>query len=175
MVAEIIFIAATRGLMVAFNAAPMNQQVEKYPLEKVKWLFVNEIEGAALSGQSELNQITHSLSSRWQDTDIILTAGKEGCIYTNLKETISMGACNVQTVDTTGAGDTFIGFFLHSVLDGKNKETVLQIATVASAIAVTRSGAAASIPHWAEVEAILPYYLMFTKQRPIFLVERKQP
>lgn len=52
MVAEIIFIAATRGLMVAFNAAPMNQQVEKYPLEKVKWLFVNEIEGAALSGQS---------------------------------------------------------------------------------------------------------------------------
>lgn len=86
-----------------------------------------------------------------------------------------MGACNVQTVDTTGAGDSFIGFFLHSVLDGKNKETVLQIATVASAIAVTRSGAAASIPHWAEVEAILPYYLMFTKQRPIFLVERKQP
>lgn len=155
---EIMLKAAARGLLIAFNAAPMNQQVEQYPLEKVKWLFVNEIEGAALSGQSELNQIVRSLAQRWKHSEIILTAGKEGCIYANAEKTISMGACNVKPVDTTGAGDTFVGFFLQSILKGYNEESALQIATVASAIAVTRPGAADAIPHWSEVEALLPRY-----------------
>ena len=53
LVGEIIEKAARRGLRVAFNAAPMDAKVADYPLDKVDWLFVNETEGAALTGVSD--------------------------------------------------------------------------------------------------------------------------
>ena len=62
-----------------------------------------------------------------------------------------MKACSVEAVDTTAAGDTFIGFFLRGILDGCSQEETLKLATVASAIAVTRPGAADSVPSYAEV------------------------
>lgn len=158
LVGEMIHKAAECNLQVAFNAAPMDENVARYPLEKVKWLFVNETEGAELAGQQEVSQIPHLLSARLPNTEIILTMGKNGCIYTGSKQTVVMGACDVKPVDTTGAGDTFIGFYLRSALEGKKPETALQIATVASAVAVTRSGAASSIPDWTEVENLFPRY-----------------
>ena len=60
-------------------------------------------------------------------------------------------ARKVAPVDTTGAGDTFTGFFLKGILDGKGPEEALKLATAASAMAVTRPGAADSIPLLEEV------------------------
>jgi ribokinase len=56
-------------------------------------------------------------------------------------------------VDTTAAGDTFTGFFFTTLFEGAAPEKALLLATAASSIAVSRAGAAVSIPTRAEVEA----------------------
>ena len=58
----------------------------------------------------------------------------------------------MKAVDTTAAGDTFIGYFLYSLLNHLPAAEILQLATAASAIAVTRPGASISIPSRSEVE-----------------------
>lgn len=153
LVGEIMEKAAARGLRVAFNAAPMDGKVLSYPLDKVDWLFVNETEGEALTGERDSAAIIAALRARLPRTAVILTLGEAGSLYAGEEGTFSMGACSVAAVDTTGAGDTFTGFFLRAALDGREPEECLRIAAVASAIAVTRPGAAASIPDWDEVSA----------------------
>jgi len=65
---------------------------------------------------------------------------------------IRQDAYKVEAVDTTAAGDTFTGYFLFSIMDGKTPEQALDMASKASAIAVSRLGAAPSIPTRQEVE-----------------------
>ena len=56
-----------------------------------------------------------------------------------------------RAVDTTGAGDTYIGYFVRGIVENMPLLDTLQLATKASAIAVTRFGATDSIPHYEEV------------------------
>ncbi len=151
LVAEIMEAAARRGLQVAFNAAPMDDKVAGYPLEKVKWLFVNETEGAALSGETEYEAIAAALRRRYPQVNLVLTLGGDGCLYAGEEGSFRVPANMVKAVDTTAAGDTFTGFFLRAALEGSSPEEAMTIANKASAIAVTRPGAADSIPTWAEV------------------------
>lgn len=153
MVPEIIEEAVACGLEVAFNAAPISEAVRAYPLEKLRWLFVNEIEGAVLSGEQEPEEILRALRQRCPDTEIILTLGKQGSIWAGRDGIRRCPACAVDAVDTTAAGDTFTGFFLRGVLGEETGLAPLELATVASGISVTRSGAAKSIPTLEEVLA----------------------
>jgi len=61
----------------------------------------------------------------------------------------------VKAVDTTAAGDTFTGYFISGLMEGLAFDQCMRRASMASAISVTRSGAAPSIPTRAEVEAAL--------------------
>lgn len=151
LVPEIIRAAAARGLTVAFNAAPISEAVREYPLDKVDWLFVNEIEGAVLSGEQEPEAILRALRRRCPDTEIVLTLGRQGSLWAGRDGIRRCPACPVEAVDTTAAGDTFTGFFLRGVLGEETGLGALELATVASGISVTRSGAAKSIPLLAEV------------------------
>ena len=144
--------AAERGLFIAFNASPI-PGVENYPLEFVYWLFINEIEGAALSGETEPKAILRALREKYPRTQVILTLGGDGSYWDDGRETVFCPACHVQAVDTTAAGDTFTGFFLRGVLGEDCGLAPLTLATCASGIAVTRPGAAPSVPTLAEVLA----------------------
>ena len=144
--------AAERDLAIAFNASPF-VGVERYPLELVRWLFVNEIEGGALSGETEPEAILRALRAKYPKTEVILTLGSDGSLWANGSGTVSCPACRVQAVDTTGAGDTFTGYFLRGLLGEDTGLAPLTLATRASAIAVTRPGAAPSVPVLAEVLA----------------------
>ena len=143
--------AHEKGLRIAFNAAPYGPEVLEYPLETLTWLIVNEVEGAGLSGKTDFADIADALASKYPGVNIMLTMGKQGCLYRGQEETLRMGACCVDAVDTTAAGDTFIGFFVGGMLRGLSMEQTLRQATVASAIAVTRPGAADSVPTLEEV------------------------
>ena len=68
-------------------------------------------------------------------------------------ETVRLGACHVDAVDTTAAGDTFIGYFVRGIVQNLSMRDTLRQATVASAIAVTRPGAADAVPALSEVLA----------------------
>lgn len=151
LVPEIMEAAAARKMRIAFNAAPIRDDVKSYPLEKVRWLFVNEIEGSHLSGETNPPKIIEALRKAYPQTEVILTLGKDGCIWAGEKGVQRCGSCRVHAVDTTAAGDTFTGFFLRGVLDEGLPMSPLMLASVASAIAVTRPGAAKSVPTVEEV------------------------
>lgn len=143
--------AHAAGLRIAFNAAPYQETVRNYPLDKVTWLIVNEVEGGGLSGRSEPDDIARELRRLYPKTNLLLTLGKVGCIYLSDEGTFFQKACRVEAVDTTAAGDTFTGYFIKGICDGLNATQTLRLATAASAIAVTRPGAADAVPTFEEV------------------------
>ena len=143
--------AHEKGLRIAFNAAPYGPEVLEYPLETVTWLIVNEVEGAGLSGKEDFDEIAETLVRKYPGVTVMLTMGKNGCLYKSAAETVRVPACRVDAVDTTAAGDTFIGYFVRGMIEGLPVRDTLQQATVASAIAVTRPGAADSVPALEEV------------------------
>jgi len=147
--------AARRGIPVAMNAAPMDDKVLSYPIHKLTWLMVNEVEGRALSGAAADEDIIPALIKRYPNVNVLLTLGHRGSMCYYQGRTVACSAHHVHAVDTTAAGDTFNGYFLRGILNGLPVEKCLELATTASAICVTRPGASDSVPMAAEVEEII--------------------
>ena len=143
--------AKNRGLTVVFNPAPMTKSVKNYPLELVDIFIVNEIEGEALIAENDPDAILDAMQRRYPKSRTVLTRGKSGVIYADKEQRIEVPALKVKAVDTTGAGDTFIGYFLAELSRGSAIERCLQMGVKASAICVTRKGAADSIPRLEEL------------------------
>ena len=138
--------AHEKGLQVAINAAPMDEKVFSYPLELVDWLIVNEIEGASIAKCEFEVDILPTLAKKYPNMNVLLTLGKRGAICARGDERAKSGIYSVKVVDTTAAGDTFLGYFLAEVLDGKSLSDALALATVASSMCVQVMGAADSVP-----------------------------
>jgi ribokinase len=151
LVGSIIKKAHTRGLQVAINAAPMDEKVFSYPLELVDWLIVNELEGASIAKCELEVDILPMLNIRYTKMNVLLTLGKRGAVCVRGEEKAKCGIYPVKVVDTTAAGDTFLGYFLTEVLDGKRLPDALALATAASSICVGVMGASDSVPLHAEV------------------------
>ena len=151
----IIDAAFRRGFSVVLNASPFDDSLLEIDLSKVAWLLVNEIEGACLTGQSDPEAILSSLYEKSPETGVVLTLGKEGAVCAKNGERFRQGIFPVETVDTTAAGDTFTGYFVSALDAGRSIPDALRSAAAASAIAVTRPGAAPSVPFAQEVEAFL--------------------
>ena len=145
--------AHSRGLTVAFNPSPFNEQVLKCDLSDVDYLIVNEIEGSLLSGEEDYAKILHVLHSKYPDTNILLTLGHLGSVFCDRAGNCTKsGIYATKAVDTTAAGDTFLGYFLSTVCAGHSIETALKQAAIASGISVSRKGASPSIPQLEEVQ-----------------------
>ncbi len=150
---DIIFeIAEKKHLQLAFNPSPLGENIHKLPLENVKWWFCNEIESEALFGSSEPEEITENFIKKYPEAKLILTLGKNGSMYKDAEQCVYQPIFEAETVDTTAAGDTFTGYFLTSVVEGKTPSEALKIASKASAIAVSRNGASSSIPYKEELK-----------------------
>ena len=131
--------AHEKGMIIVLNPAPMNKKVSEMPLQLVDYLVVNEIEAAQLLertfSEEEDVVIADALVEKFPNTKIILTLGEKGSIY----------------IDTTAAGDCFIGYFVAAIMQKKSVEEAMNLAAKASAIAVSKAGAAPSIPMMEEV------------------------
>ena len=145
--------AARRGLRVVLNASPISDELLNADLSGVDWLVVNEIECAAMAGCGDAQAGYETLKQRYPSLGILLTLGSEGSV--SWKDGVEVRQCAypVKAVDTTGAGDTFMGYFVGCLAQGMERQTAMQYASMASAISVTRPGAAASIPLMDEVRA----------------------
>ena len=154
-IGESMQVAKDSGLKIAFNPAPMTESVRDLPLHLVDLFIVNEIEAASLAGAESMDDIEHYFKTELPNAQVIITLGKKGAVMLSQSERISVSAFVVDAVDTTAAGDTFIGFFLSSYIQESDAEHALRIACAASAIAVTRQGAAQSIPNLDEVQAFM--------------------
>ena len=155
---EIIAAAQKRGMTIAINPSPIDDALLKMDLSAVTYFILNEIEGEAFTGESEPRRICETLQRRFPKARIVLTLGKNGVFYRDETQECAHGIYKVKAVDTTAAGDTFTGFFLSSVIGGKPVSEALRLASVASSIAVSRPGAAASIPTLEEALSARPEY-----------------
>ncbi|MBQ73673.1 MAG: ribokinase [Gammaproteobacteria bacterium] len=140
--------AAERGLRIVFNPAPMNPGVHDYPLDKVDCFILNEHEGRELSNQgSGSNELVlKNLSERYSDSEIILTLGAKGVWYQRAGQRVNVPGRAVDVVDTTAAGDTFVGYFLAGTIAGSQTRESLQLGCEAASLCVQQPGAADSIP-----------------------------
>jgi len=143
--------AAALGMTICLNPAPIDAAIERLPLETLGILVVNETEGEGLAGCSGLENIIKSLARRCPNADIIMTLGGEGVVGYSHGETVRCPARKVAVVDTTAAGDTFIGYYLAGRARGMGMEECLRLGCQASSICVGRPGAADSIPRFEEL------------------------
>lgn len=157
---DIIRLAKARGMRVVLTPAPMSPEIFSLPLELIDQLFCNEVEaGVLLRGEMDVladpPAAAQALRARYGFGAVALTLGAEGSVYADGEQTLRQAACPAEVVDTTGAGDTFAGFFLAAKLEGKTPQEALLLGSAAASIAISRPGASPSIPTRAEVEQSL--------------------
>ena len=143
--------AHARGMQIVLNPSPCNETLRKIDLSKISYLILNEIEAGILSGEESAHGALAFFAKRYPALNVMLTLGKKGCVYKDRERCVRHPIFRVQAVDTTAAGDTFTGYFLAGLAKGEPIEQILKTASCASAIAVSRAGAAPSIPTMAEV------------------------
>ena len=144
--------AFEKGLKIVFNPSPLNEELKKVDLSKVTYLILNEVEANDISGESEPDEFIGFIKREYPSVKTVLTLGKNGCIYVDEETKLSHPAFVVKAVDTVGAGDTFAGYFSALVSVGADYADILKLASAASGIAVSRNGAAPSIPVIDEVK-----------------------
>ncbi len=155
LVPYIIRRAKEAGAVVALNPSPITKELTTYPLEMVDLFIVNEIEGEALTGEKEPEKMLRVFREKYPHAKIVLTLGSEGSCYQDEETFATQEIYKNTVVDTTGAGDTYCGYLLTCLMEGVPVKEALNMATAASSIAVSRQGAAPSIPKREEVEGFL--------------------
>ncbi len=143
--------AYEKGLSIALNPSPINAAVKALDLSKIDYLILNQGEGCELTGKTEPEEICHHLTVQHLNMKVVLTLGKRGACYAAQSQRAFCGAFPVKAVDTTGAGDTFLGYFLSVYTQTGDVEAALKTANMAAALATTQPGAAAAIPCMAQV------------------------
>ena len=141
--------AKAAGLKIAYSAAPFDADVALPLLEQIDFLAVNETEAADLAKAAGRDV---------QDLGVpqlLMTKGADGAEFYAYGTVYSQAAFRVTPVDSTGAGDTFLGAFLARLTAGEDAQSALRFAAAASAIQVTRQGAANAIPTFTETMEFL--------------------
>lgn len=151
-ISDIMKLASSLGFKIIFNAAPMDSKITSYPLNLVDIFLLNEIEGSGLTFESDSDNILEAMRKIYPKASTLLTLGPKGAVYQSGDEKISVPAEKVDPIDTTGAGDTFIGFFLAHLLSKKaDINYSLKIASRAAAACIGKKGAVDSIPLLKEI------------------------
>lgn len=153
--------AREAGATTLLNPAPA-QKMPDGLLALVDILVLNETELGFLAGVElsdsdetvEIIDVARQLQAR-QDQTICVTLGKRGVLALAGREEIAVPGRAVTAVDTTGAGDCFVGALAAQLADGAPLRAALAFANAAASISVQRMGAGPSMPTAAEVMAVL--------------------
>ena len=148
--------AKEKGMKIILNPSPMNEKIMQLSLDQIDYFILNEIEAMQILEMDEPEEINGKyigglLHEKFPNAAIVLTLGSEGSVCILEDEYVEQPIYKVKAVDTTAAGDTYTGYFIAGILNGKTIKESMDTASKASAIAVTRQGAAPSIPVLEEV------------------------
>jgi ribokinase len=153
--------AAEIGIPVILNLAPA-QSLPRTTLSQVSVLILNETEASILSGQRvesvEDARIVAAVLQGYGIKTVVITLGAHGALLvttddTGKKQNIYQAAPKVSVVDTTAAGDCFVGALTVALTEGQSPEDALRFAVHASALKVTKFGAQSGLPTREEVLA----------------------
>lgn len=126
--------------------------IKEYPRElfdNANYVIVNELEIEEIEGFDKIDR--YSILSKYPNK-LILTEGKNGCCYHNGNEIVHIPAIDVSTIDTTGAGDTFLGSFMYGINKGLDIHQSLQLANICAGLKTTKMGAQTGMPTLQEVK-----------------------
>lgn len=139
------------GLRLVYSAAPFSVPAVREILPYASVIAMNAVEARQLA-----EAVGDDLTA-WPTEALLVTRGAEGADWRDLGTgaVISVPAVPVTAVDTTGAGDTFVGYVAAALDQGLEIRPALERAAAAAALKVTRKGTADAIPTLAEVEAFL--------------------
>jgi ribokinase len=146
------------GKTTILNPAPA-VELDDAILAFVDILIPNETElellsGASLHTETDIIAASRRLINRGVQ-EVIVTLGEKGCMYVNSERFRSFQAYQVNAVDTTAAGDSFIGGMAVALSEGKTIEEAVSFAMAVAALTVTKKGAQSSLPYRREVEELL--------------------
>ena len=144
------------GMKIILNPSPVRENLKNIDLRKLYCLIMNEHEASKILDEENAEQCLAKAEKELPNTKVVITLGKHGAVYCNGEKQIFQAAYEVKAVDTTGAGDSFTGYFVAGLFKGESIEKILKQATVAAAISVSRNGASTSIPLFDEVCEFLP-------------------
>ncbi len=150
---EAVALALDNELRVALNPAPMTESIRELPLEDLDTLIVNQGEAQALCGEHEMDDIILALKKQLPRSRVVITLGGEGAVLISQGSVSKVPAASAKVVDTTAAGDTFVGYFLAGLVEGLSDTSALNRACTAAAIAVESLGAIPSIPTLEQVNS----------------------
>lgn len=153
-----IELAHKHGKTIILNPAPAAKLDENF-VKLVDYIVPNESEASILTG-IKVNSIDTAREAAKSllhlgCRNVILTLGEKGALLINDHEEISQESYKVKPVDTTAAGDSFIGAFAYSLANGVEHKKALEVACAVGALTVTKMGAQPSLPRLAEVEKFL--------------------
>ena len=144
--------AKKRGCVTILNPAPY-QPLSEDLLAVTDWIIPNETEFKELHGQDPTSD--EVLKKFRPGKNSIVTLGSEGAVLiTSDGDLTRVSAPTVNPVDTTGAGDAFVGVFAFGLASGKNPEDAMKLGVKVASMSVTRKGAQSSYPSQAEIETL---------------------
>ncbi|MFC6323549.1 ribokinase [Companilactobacillus baiquanensis] len=154
-----IDLAVKHNVPVLLNPAPANDDLDIEHVSKVDFFAPNETELSTLTGMptsnlEEIKQAAHVLIDRGVG-NIIVTIGSKGALWVDKDHEEVIPGKHVEAVDTTGAGDSFIGSFSHYYTEGEDVAEALRHANQYAAVTVTRKGTQKSYPTAKELEQTL--------------------
>lgn len=159
VVERVMQVAHQYDIPIFYNPAPIVSGCERlFPYTSV--VFVNETEAERLTGRQIMTRsdaldacgLLHEQSGQ----TIIITLGSQGAVCVDhFGKSFAASGISVKAVDTTSAGDTFVGAFLAQCLQGVKIGEALVYACIAGSLSVTKSGAQESIPTQDEVATFL--------------------
>ncbi|MFS2197746.1 ribokinase [Pseudomonas sp. Pseusp3] len=145
------------GKTVILNPAPVSRPLPSDWYASIDYLIPNESEASALSGLAvdslEAAQAAATRLIALGAGKVIITLGAQGSLFADGQRFEHFPAPAVKAVDTTAAGDTFVGGFAAALAAGKDEAQAIRFGQVAAALSVTRAGAQPSIPALSEVQA----------------------
>jgi ribokinase len=146
--------ARAQGLPVLLNAAPMDPAARAL-LADVSLLVVNEGELAALVGAEGVLEGQLLRAAKLGPTQVVVTLGAQGSIAWSQGQIHRVAGRRVQVVDTTGAGDTFVGALAAALAAGQSLQQALLWANAAAALSCTQAGARGGMPLAADLRALV--------------------
>jgi ribokinase len=154
-------LAKKLGKTTILNPAPA-LELDDELLSCADLLIPNETELESLSGlpvrnEAEIIAAAQTMIKRGVKA-VIVTVGAKGCVYVNSEHSRIYEAYQVNAVDTTAAGDSFIGGLAVALSEGKQIEEAISFAMAVAALTVTKKGAQSSLPYLDEVEEFLCRY-----------------
>jgi ribokinase len=145
------------GKTVILNPAPASRPLPPDWYASIDYLIPNESEASALTGlvvdSLETAQAAATRLIAMGAGKVIITLGAQGSLFADGQRFEHFPAPEVKAVDTTAAGDTFVGGFAAALAEGKDEVQAIRFGQVAAALSVTRAGAQPSIPALSDVQA----------------------